>query len=71
MLDAVMNNVAQYTAVGITEHFNASMSLFDSSLGTPEINWVADLSTNGAANKDTSSRHKKKPHEMPLFYRAK
>ena len=67
MLDAVMNNVAQYTAVGITEHFNASMSLFDSSLGTPEINWVADLSTNGAANKDTKLEAQEKASRNAAF----
>ena len=52
MLERVMDNVAQYTAVGITEEFNASMSLYDSTLNIPGINWVFGLSAKGTVNKD-------------------
>ena len=52
MLDKAMENVAQYTAVGITEEFYVSMLLYGSALRIPRVNWTAELTSKGAANED-------------------
>lgn len=58
MLERVMENLEQYTAVGILEEFNASLSLFDSTLNIPGISWRDGFSKQGAAMVD-------KEHETP------